>query len=120
MYFHKVSCLYRVLKLNYRKTPSKAWNRVPLFKNSTKGHLPDKFCILSFSAYQTLYFDKVSCFCLVLQDFSINNTYKGSNGYGRSVSNLLRHSVDLTAFEWHHLKVTFQTFLAPYLDKLKS
>ena len=119
MYFHKISCFYRVLKLIDKKTASKAWNRVPLSKNSTKGNFLDKFCILSFSAHHTLYFDKVSCFYLVLQDFSINITYKGSNGSGRKVSNLLSHSIDLTAFEWHHFWRSFLGFRAPYLDRFK-
>ena len=62
MYFHKVSCFYRDLQLIYGKPPSKAWNRVPQSKYSTRGNVPTGFRILSFSAYQTMYFHKVSCF----------------------------------------------------------
>ena len=51
------------------RNPSKACNRVYQSKKSTRGNLPTGFRILSFSAFQTLYSDQVSCFYLVLQDF---------------------------------------------------
>ena len=97
-YFHKVSCFYRVLQLIYRKTPSKAWNRVPLSKNSTRGHLPEDICILFFPAYQTFYFDKVSCFYLVLQDFFININYK----VPMAIEGTCQTYYVKASFEWHH------------------
>ena len=62
LYFQQVSCLYLVLQLIYGKAPSKSLNQVPLSIKSPMGHLSAISFILSFSAYQNMYFHKVSCF----------------------------------------------------------
>ena len=49
------------------KSLSKALYKVPQSNYSWRGHLPAGVCILSFSAYHTMYFHQVSCLYLVLQ-----------------------------------------------------
>ena len=50
-----------------------AWSLVPQSKNSIRGHILEGVCILSFSAYQTVYFYQVSCFYHNLHDFFTNS-----------------------------------------------
>ena len=73
MYLYQVSCFCRHLQQSYYNDYLEAWDLAPHSKNSIRGLFFEKVCILSFSAYQNVYFYQVSCFCHHLQQSYYND-----------------------------------------------
>ena len=65
--FRKVSCHCSYLQQRYRNIAARVLGQSTPAKNRTKGQIQVGIFILSFLAYQTVTFSKVSCYCTYLQ-----------------------------------------------------
>ena len=68
-----------------------AWSLEPQSKNSTRGNFFEKVCILSFSAYQKVYFYQVSCFYHNLQQSYCNDYLEAWNLAPQSKNSIRGH-----------------------------